>query len=250
MCDTKKCTKCGRELPLDQFYKQKSTTAKVWYDSWCKDCKRIACAEWRKNNKERIKASHVEWCRNNMDKCRAYDVKRRRNNPEKKRAKDARWYYNNIDKARAYSRRWQKDNPEKCRVKNARWRKNNPGYSARYENNRKSNDIVFRITKNIKSAIRLALVNNAKSGRAVDLLGCPIEYLRNYLECLFQPGMTWDNYGRNGWHIDHIIPLSYFDMSDPEQQKRAWHYTNLQPLWAVDNLKKSNKIEERQLVLL
>jgi 5-methylcytosine-specific restriction endonuclease McrA len=95
-----------------------------------------------------------------------------------------------------------------------------------------------------------ALKNNAKAGHTVELLGCSIEDLRSHLEQQFTPGMTWDNYGVHGWQIDHIIPLSYFNLSDPEQQKRAWHYTNLQPLWAVDNIRKSNKIIEIQLILL
>ena len=94
-----------------------------------------------------------------------------------------------------------------------------------------------------------ALSGGRKAGHTEELLGCSIREARNYLETLFQSGMTWGNYGVNGWHIDHIIPLSYFDMSDPEQQKRAWHYTNLQPLWAADNRKKSNKIIETQLKL-
>jgi hypothetical protein len=95
-----------------------------------------------------------------------------------------------------------------------------------------------------------ALQSGRKTGHTEELLGCSIRDLREYLERQFLPDMTWDNYGIHGWHIDHIIPLSYFDLSDSEQQRRAWHYTNLQPLWARDNIKKSNKIEERQLVLL
>ena len=91
---------------------------------------------------------------------------------------------------------------------------------------------------------------NTKAGHTVELLGCSIEYLRNYLERQFELGMTWDNYGVHGWQIDHIIPLSYFNFSDPDQQKRACHYTNLRPMWAVDNIRKSNKLIEVQLVLL
>ena len=66
--------------------------------------------------------------------------------------------------------------------------------------------------------------------------------LRDYLESKFQPGMTWDNWTTNGWHIDHIKPLASFDLTDREQFLRACHYTNLQPLWAIDNLKKGSKV--------
>ncbi|MEM4726181.1 MAG: hypothetical protein QXG63_04505 [Nitrososphaerales archaeon] len=65
-----------------------------------------------------------------------------------------------------------------------------------------------------------------------------------YLESKFLPGMTWDNHGRNGWHIDHVRPLSSFDLTDPEQLKQACHYTNLCPMWANDNIRKSNKLLE------
>ena len=86
-----------------------------------------------------------------------------------------------------------------------------------------------------------ALKNTFKSGSAVKDLGCSIEYLKAYLEGQFEPGMTWDNWGRRGWHIDHIRPLASFDLTDPEQFKQAVHYTNLQPLWAKDNLKKGKR---------
>jgi hypothetical protein len=81
--------------------------------------------------------------------------------------------------------------------------------------------------------------NNTHS--SIDYLGCEIEELRRYLESKFLPGMSWENYGRNGWHIDHIIPLSSFDLSDPGQFRKACHFTNLQPLWAKDNLTKGAK---------
>ena len=54
--------------------------------------------------------------------------------------------------------------------------------------------------------------------------------------------MTWKNYGRNGWHIDHILPCSSFDLTDPEQRRKCFHYTNLQPLWEIDNIRKSDKV--------
>jgi hypothetical protein len=87
----------------------------------------------------------------------------------------------------------------------------------------------------------IKLANQNKTGSAIDELGCSVDQLKRYLESKFQPGMTWDNWTRDGWHIDHIKPLSSFDLTDPGQFKVACHYTNLQPLWAKDNLVKSNK---------
>lgn len=73
-----------------------------------------------------------------------------------------------------------------------------------------------------------------------DYIGCSTKELKEYIEAKFQPNMTWDNYGK--WHIDHIKPCSSFNLTEPEEQKACFHYTNLQPLWAEDNLKKSNKL--------
>ena len=84
------------------------------------------------------------------------------------------------------------------------------------------------------------LKHNRKHGTTIKLLGCNINELRFYLEGKFIDGMSWDNYGE--WHIDHIRPCASFDLTDPEQQKKCFHYTNLQPLWAEDNLSKGDKI--------
>jgi hypothetical protein len=69
-----------------------------------------------------------------------------------------------------------------------------------------------------------------------------MDQLKQYIETLFKPGMTWGNHGNFGWHLDHIIPCSSFDLTDVEQQKKCFHYTNLQPLWAKDNIKKGSKL--------
>ena len=82
------------------------------------------------------------------------------------------------------------------------------------------------------------LKRNQKLGSTSELLGCSIQFLRGYLEAKFQDGMTWENHGL--WHIDHIKPLVSFDLSTLEGQKLACHYSNLQPLWALDNLKKGS----------
>ena len=77
-----------------------------------------------------------------------------------------------------------------------------------------------------------------KARPSLDLLGCSAEEYRVYLERLFEPGMDWEN--REEWHIDHVIPLASFDLSDPDQQARAFHYTNTRPMWAEDNLLKGS----------
>jgi hypothetical protein len=90
--------------------------------------------------------------------------------------------------------------------------------------------------------LRHALNGVNKACTTKRLIGCTTKELRNHLEAQFIDDMSWDNYGYYGWHIDHIIPCACFDLSDPEQQRQCFHYTNLQPLWAEDNLRKSDKI--------
>ena len=82
-----------------------------------------------------------------------------------------------------------------------------------------------------------------RSGHAVRLLGCTMAEFVAYIESLWSDGMTWENWARDGWHIDHIMPLSAFDLSDEDQVKVACHYTNLRPLWAKDNLRKGAKLD-------
>ena len=99
-----------------------------------------------------------------------------------------------------------------------------------------------RLAHNLRARLRDSLKNNYKSGSAVKNLGCSLKELKAYLESKFQEGMCWDNWNINGWHIDHIKPLSSFDLSNKDQLLKACHYTNLQPLWAKDNLIKGDKI--------
>jgi hypothetical protein len=75
----------------------------------------------------------------------------------------------------------------------------------------------------------------------LELLGCTIQELKIHLESQFEEGMSWENYSKAGWHVDHIRPCASFDLTDPTQQKQCFHYSNLQPLWAKDNLSKGSK---------
>jgi len=106
---------------------------------------------------------------------------------------------------------------------------------------RHNQTIQRRIATNLRSRIRYVLKGVNKSASTIELLGCSIKEFLAYIQSLFRVGMTWDNYG-SYWEIDHIIPCSAYDLTDPKQQKECFHYTNLQPLYWKDNLSKGNRI--------
>lgn len=115
-------------------------------------------------------------------------------------------------------------------------------YILSYINSRRQSDPGFRLRMNLRHRVWTALRGGRKAGGTAELVGCTLEDLRCYLERQFLPGMTWDNYGKHGWHVDHIRPCASFDLTDPEQQRQCFHHTNLQPLWATDNIKKGAKV--------
>ena len=116
-------------------------------------------------------------------------------------------------------------------------------YFNKWINKKLKEDPHFKLKQNLSHRIYTALKVKgiSKSKRTKELIGCTIDQLWQHLKSKFQPGMTRDNYGK--WQIDHIKPCALFDLTDPKQQVICFHYTNLQPLWAVDNLKKGAKYE-------
>jgi hypothetical protein len=101
-----------------------------------------------------------------------------------------------------------------------------------------------RFAANLRSRLHIALRVSMlrKSNHTLKLLGCSIIELLSHLRDQFEPGMTFENYGKAGWHVDHIKPCSSFDLNDPKQQKKCFHWSNLQPLWAEENYSKSDKV--------
>jgi hypothetical protein len=142
---------------------------------------------------------------------------------------------------------WQKNYRSKPEVKKIRNLK---------EKYLRDSNINYKLTTSLRNRIRDVIARNSKSDSTIKLLGCSIEDFKLYLSSKFTNRMNWENYGINGWHIDHIIPCSSFNFSDLEQQKKCFHYTNLQPLWAtreiamsygegpdyIGNLEKSDKL--------
>lgn len=115
-------------------------------------------------------------------------------------------------------------------------------WAAKYLREKRSVDVSFKMATALRNRVRDALNGRSKSEKFFELVGCSPKELSAYLESKFKQGMTWKNYGLKGWHIDHIRPCASFDLSNPQEQKRCFHYTNLQPLWAYENLAKSDKI--------
>jgi hypothetical protein len=148
------------------------------------------------------------------------------------------WRAANLERAREISRaggkvwRQKPGNQAKVSLRNRVWRKANPE-KARAQTSREC-----PLARGLRNRMNQALRRSAKGGSAVRDLGCTIPELRAHLEAQFAPGMSWDNWTTNGWHIDHIIPLAAFDLADRKQFQKAAHFTNLQPLWAADNYSK------------
>ena len=139
--------------------------------------------------------------------------------PEREKARAKKYREANIEKIKDCSKEWRLKNKQKIKE-----------YQSIPNN---------RIANNIRSRISRAVKRGLKCGSAIDSLGCSIEQLKLHLQSNFVNGMTWDNYGE--WHIDHIVPLISFDLSNLEHFKVACHYTNLQPLWAKDNISKGGR---------
>jgi hypothetical protein len=146
----------------------------------------------------------------------------------KRQSKQKASYPKHAQKRKAYSRQYYQEHKEEHRV-----------YNREYMRRKLRESPVFRLECNLRTRLRHAVRETVKSARTVELIGCTIPELRAHLEKQFTDGMTWANYGK--WHVDHIRPCKSFELSDPEQQRICFHYSNLQPLWAKDNHEKSGR---------
>jgi len=171
---------------------------------------------WREKNKEYYK----NYYQNNKDKINKYREK-------------------NKNKIKEYKKEWIKRNKNKVRELHKQWAIKNRKKMNLYQKNKREYDINYKIVCNLRSRLVKALKNNSKTKTTLKLVGCGIEFLREHLQKQFKQGMNWQNYGL--WHIDHIRPCSKFDLSKPNEQAKCFNYSNLQPLWAKENLEKSNK---------
>jgi hypothetical protein len=153
------------------------------------------------------------------------------------------WRDNNPTYGKKYDEQYRKiHRNERCEY-NRQWRQKNASYWRNYQNERLRTDIDYRLRNYIGVGIRRAIKKNRQS--VFSKLGYSIEELRNRLEPLFQPVMSWDNYGTH-WHIDHVIPQSWFHLHnengiDEYEVKLCWSMQNLQPMWTSENLEKKDR---------
>jgi len=153
------------------------------------------------------------------------------------------FYQDNKDRIKARTRDYYRRNKDALISADKQFYQENKetilAYDKVYCRERRRRDPQYRLAKNLRTRLANIMSGRAKVGSAIKDLGCDLQQLQQYLASKFKPGMTWDNYGE--WHIDHIRPLSKFNLQDVTELRAACHYTNLQPLWALDNLSKGNK---------
>jgi hypothetical protein len=205
---TKVCKKCGVEKELCEF--DKKSGSKEGYTSRCKVCRRNYINEYNSNPI----------------------------NLERKRRKQKEYYWDNHEKELKRSTEKHKKNSEKEKEYRKKNRvKINERIKKQYDE-----DENFRLRTNMKNRLKLFLKSKkiAKKNTTFEIIGCNPEELKEHLEKQFKNGMSWENYGYYGWHIDHKIPLS--SAKTEEDVYRLSHYTNLQPLWSEENYKKGNKL--------
>jgi hypothetical protein len=217
--ETKVCCKCKEEKNTSEFGKSKNSKDGLGYS--CKKCNNKRSVEYRKNNPEKV----LELTRNWTAK-----------NPEWVYNRHKKWRNENRELVNEIKQNWLNKNPEKRK----QYRENYKPRKREQRKERRDTDPIFNLTNRMRCRLvkYLTILNITKTNKTFEIVGCTPEFLKEHLEKQFTDGMTWEN--RNKWHIDHIVPLSSAKTED--ELYKLCHYTNLQPLWAEENMKKSNKI--------
>jgi hypothetical protein len=247
------CTKCKIEKELSEFYKDKITKDGLTYK--CKSCgkqyrqanrkndkkyrqthkekikqyyqaNKEKIKEYRQANKERIKERAKQYRQANKEKIKQY----LQSNKERITERAKEYYQTNKE----YFKEYRQTNKERIKEN-----------KKEYQRNRRKTDPLFKMCGNLRTRTLIAFKNKgySKNTKTQEMLGVDWEVCKAHIEIQFTKGMNWDNQGE--WHIDHIIPLA--SANNEEELMKLCHYTNLQPLWAEDNLSKNDKIIEQQI---
>lgn len=214
---SKVCRKCQTRKGLTGLYPLRRGSTEL--HAACKSC---ACAAHRNvSPEERARRNEVIRLRQLVNPRKV----NRESHAKASRAWAARNRLKNREKVLAATRLWRKKNPDKVRA---------------YKQKRML-EAEHKVLERYRTRVWWALKRNQKAAKTRELLGCSEAVLKQHLEALFVPGMTWENYGPV-WHVDHKRPCASFDFSDAAQQRECFNFTNLQPLFAADNFSKGDKI--------
>lgn len=233
---TKICGKCKIRKSVKKFCKD--NRKKSGLCSQCKDCRKKYNDQnkekrqrYYQDNKELILSKSKTYKELNKEKLDKYYKK----NKKIRNKQSLIWYYANIEAKTIYRKNWGQKNKKRLIENGKRWRSENREYLKKYYKKRRKQTII-KLIDNVRRRINFAIKNKTK--HSIEYLGIDIQSYKIYLENLFQKGMSWKNYGVKGWHIDHIKPLS--SAKNIQELEKLFHYTNTQPLWAKDNIIKSN----------
>ena len=248
--DTKCCGKCNLLLSLDNFSKNKGV-----YIGTCKKCRNFQKKEWREKNPENVKSSAKSQYEKHKTKKSEYGKKRYLENKEHVLEINNRWKNNNKEKYDQSVKKWQINNPDKIKKASSDHylrNKDTSEYKERRRNRmkeRKKVDINFKISENCRNIVYSALKrkNDKKNERSLELLGCSVDFFMKWIEWNFDSHMSWNNYGIY-WEVDHITPISSFDLKLKCQRLLCFNWKNCRPLEKKENNRKKAKIIEREII--
>lgn len=247
MLTEKICAQCGLTKPVWEYHLRKKN-GRQNPRAECKECYRENSKKRYEKNKYVILNRNKKYYENNRDRLLVYRKEQSVKTAEKDKVRRKQYYLDNSEHKKAKRKEYYVANRESCIKSVERYIQENKGkvreWQRKHHHKKRAEDFNYKIMKVLRtrlySAVKVQGVR--KKSKTMDLIGCTIPELRVHLESKFLEGMCWANHSIHGWHIDHIIPCYKFDLTKEEEQRKCFHYSNLQPLWALDNLKKSNKI--------
>lgn len=203
----KTCNQCNKGKDISEYYKEKRGAQGV--KSKCKECIDRSKKAYEQNHRSEIKIREAAYRERKQDEVQI--TKRK-------------YYQKHQDKYVSYAREYRKTNKELIKQ--------------RYADNSQS-----RISRNLRKRIFVAVRKESKNTSSMQLTGCSRQHLIEHLQSMFRPGMSWQNYGKNGWHVDHRLPCKMFDLTKECEQRLCFNWSNLQPLWSHENLEKGGKFD-------
>lgn len=241
--ETKVCRICGKELPLTEFWK--NPRAKDGLENRCKTClkekNKKSYYEHQQERRDTIKKWHENHKEQDALKGKIYREQHRKELNEKKKT----YRKENATKIKMYANAHKEEqqayrelHKEELKEYQKNYRKNNKEKIKEYYKTKYKTDIQYKLKNDYLHLVERVIRNQKTTPKEEEILGCDYQTFRSHIESKFDKEMNWDNYGVKGWQIDHIIPISSFDLTDIEQVKKCFNYKNSQPLWANVNKRK------------